>query len=116
LSLHSNPTIIIDKRGQTVFFPWLIRGKGYVVPEPETKRRLDILLSSSIWMFILLGILVLFLPSFSFFAYIGVLIIWLVLYFLFVEAITKSLPAYPLSYKELILDNISSSADETSND
>ena len=116
MGFYSNPAIIIDKHGQTVFFPWLIRGKGYVVPDPDAKRKLNLFLSSSTWMFILLGILVLFLPSFSFLAFIGILIVWLILYFLFVKAITKNLSVYPLDYKELILDNISSSVDESSNE
>ena len=39
---------------------------------------------------------------------------WLVLYSLIVDAVTKKLSVYPLSYKDLILDNISSDDEDTS--
>jgi len=122
LGFYSNPPFVNDKYGQIVFFPWSIRGKGYLVSDSKTEKRLKVISSVFIRASILLAFLVpissLFLLSMQggFFLCIGTLlgvpINWVVLYFLIVDAFTKDLSVYPLSYKELILDNISSYDDD----
>jgi hypothetical protein len=124
LGSYSYSVFLIDKRGQTVFFPWRKGGKGYIVPDVETRRRLNVLLSGFNWISIILGFLVIISPSFLLSiqggnllcigTFIGVPVNWLVLYFLIVEAITKRLSVYPLSYKDIILDNISSDDEDDS--
>ncbi len=110
--------IITDKHDQTVFFPWRTRGKGYILISPKIRRRIEIFLLGfilvSAFLIILLPILLLLLGNFWICTGIlfVVLINWLVVYFLIVEMIIKSLPAHPLSYKEIILENLEDEYEE----
>ena len=125
MSADSNAAFVTDKHGQTIFFPWRRRGKGYVVPDLETKRKLSALSLGFLWGIFLFPLLIIvFLSLFSLLKirsdficvsiFIGVPVNLLVLYYLIVEAITKKLSVYPLSYKELILDNLSSDDEDIS--
>jgi len=122
LRLYSDSAFIIDKHGQIVFYPWRPAGKGYVVPNDETRRRLNKLIIGFIWTAIFLIALAIFaLSTFGGYficisTFFGVPANLLVLYFLIVEVVTKNLSVYPLSYKDLILDNISSDDEGASKD
>jgi len=94
------------------------------VPDLETRRRLNVLSLGFLWGLFLFPFLVLFLSVLALLMhggyylcisiFIGVPVNLLVLYFLIVEAVTKNLSVYPLSYKELILDNLSSDDEDDS--
>jgi len=94
------------------------------VPDLETRRKLNILALCFIWGGFLFPFLVFFLSVLvvllrgSYYLcigiFIGVPVNLFVLYFLIVEAVTKNLSVYPLSYKELILDNLSSDDEDDS--
>jgi hypothetical protein len=118
LSADSNTAFVTDKHGQTIFFPWRRRGKGYIVPDLETKRKLNILALGFIWgiflfpfLILLLSILVLFL-RWNYYVCIGIFVgvpaNLFVLYYAIVDAATKNLTVYSMSYRDLILDNLSS--------
>lgn len=105
---------VVDRYGQTVFFPRFARAHGYIVLDPKDKRKLEIFSLSFIWISVFLIVLILPLlilygdSSLCTGGIFGILPGWFLLQFLILQAITKHLPVHPMSYKEIVLDNLSS--------
>ena len=113
----SSSRIVIDKNGETIFFPWHSKGKGYILGNSTKKRRVENFLTGYFWISFVAIIFSPFLALVfeNLLLYFGVCfsvaINWLFLYFLVVEVITQKLPVYKLSYKETVLEKLTSDDD-----
>jgi hypothetical protein len=109
---------VVDKHGDTLFFPWGSRHKGYVLNDLALQEKISKFYSVSftIYLFTMCLLFAIFFRSGWF---IGIIFIWaacfLFIYSLYINRITKSLSSANASYVDILLDKIVPDEEEAEN-
>jgi hypothetical protein len=106
---------IVDKHGRIIFFPWGIRGKGYILKNVAMKEKTANFYTSCVIAY-LLGIGFLAGRFQNFLGIIGLLLIsgsiLLLTWYVYSWNITRYLSITRASYKEIVLDKVTSDSEK----
>ena len=106
---------VTDKHGQIIFFPWGRRSKGYILKNKKSKSRIESFYTGLFLFYLIVTIYFSYqtesLVSIAIYIFIW-LPTYLLIWYLYARNITKALLAAEGSYKDIVLEKITSDANQ----